>query len=65
MNEYQPKVPASRAALIYLLEPIFSALFSMAWGHDEPSWLLLWGGILVLAGNLVVELRPRPKEAET
>ena len=32
---YQPRVSAGRAALIYLLEPIFAALFSIAWGHDQ------------------------------
>jgi drug/metabolite transporter (DMT)-like permease len=56
MNAYQPKVPASRAALIYLLESVFSSLISVAAGFDEPTWPLFLGGSLILAGNLLVEL---------
>lgn len=56
MNTYQPSVAAGRAALIYLLEPIFSSIFSVSFGHDHLTrWLVLGGG-LVLAGNLLVEL---------
>jgi drug/metabolite transporter (DMT)-like permease len=56
MNVYQPRVPVSRAALIYLLEPVFSAAFSVWWQHDRLTPPLLLGGGLVLAGNLLVEL---------
>jgi drug/metabolite transporter (DMT)-like permease len=55
MNTYQPVVGASRAALIYFLEPVFAALFSIAWGHDSVTPRLLLGGLLILAGNLLVE----------
>jgi drug/metabolite transporter (DMT)-like permease len=34
---YQPRVPASRAALVFLLEPIFGAVFSVAWEHDRVT----------------------------
>jgi drug/metabolite transporter (DMT)-like permease len=56
MNVYQPLVGANRAALIYLLEPFFSALFSLIGGHDEWSLRLLVGGGLILGGNFLVEL---------
>jgi drug/metabolite transporter (DMT)-like permease len=56
MNVYQPKVAASRAALIYLLEPVWAALFSLIWGHDSFSSYLIAGGILILVGNLIVEV---------
>jgi drug/metabolite transporter (DMT)-like permease len=55
MNTYQPSVPASRAALIYLLESPIAALLSIPWGYDEPTARLFVGGGLVLAGNLLVE----------
>jgi drug/metabolite transporter (DMT)-like permease len=62
MNAYQPLVSPSRAALIYLLEPLFTIMFSMSvWaitgaeGYDQPSWPLFVGGALILLGNLVVE----------
>jgi drug/metabolite transporter (DMT)-like permease len=56
MATYQPRVPASRAALVFLLEPVFGAVFSVAWGHDRLTLPLLLGGCLLLGGNLLVEL---------
>jgi drug/metabolite transporter (DMT)-like permease len=56
MNVYQPRVGANRAALIYLLEPVFSAVFSLIGGHDSWSLRLVVGGGLVLGGNFLVEL---------
>jgi len=56
MNAYQPRVGANRAALIYLLEPVFSAVFSLIGGHDDWSLRLLVGGGLILGGNFLVEL---------
>jgi drug/metabolite transporter (DMT)-like permease len=64
MNTYQPQVSPSRAALIYLLEPVFSSVFSVWLGYDQVTVPLLLGGGLILAGNLLVEvpgwLRSRP-----
>jgi drug/metabolite transporter (DMT)-like permease len=56
MNTYQPRVPASRAALIYLLEPVFAAVLSVVVGHDTVTGRLLLGGALILSGNALVEL---------
>ncbi len=56
MNSYQPLVPASRAALIYLLEAVFSAVFSVLLGYDPLTWALILGGALIIAGNVLVEL---------
>jgi len=56
MNTYQPQVGASRAALIYFLEPVFASIFSVAWGHDSVSLRLVSGGILIMMGNLLVEV---------
>ena len=56
MNKYQPRVSASRASLIYLLEPVFAAAFSVLWGYDTLSGRLLLGGGIILGGNLLVEL---------
>jgi drug/metabolite transporter (DMT)-like permease len=55
MNVYQPRVSASRAALIYLLEPVFGAAFSVCSGHDQITNHLVLGGVLILAGNLLAE----------
>ena len=56
MNSYQPLVPASRAALIYLLEAVFSAMFSVLFGYDSLTESLILGGALIQAGNVLVEL---------
>ena len=56
MNSYQPLVPPSRAALIYLLEPVFASVVSVWWGYEELSTALVLGGVLILTGNLLVEL---------
>ena len=56
MNTYQPSVSAERAALIYFLEPVFGSIFSVAWGLDPLSGRLLLGGVLILGGNMLVEL---------
>jgi drug/metabolite transporter (DMT)-like permease len=56
MTTYQPRVSATRAALIYLLEPVFGSCFSLAWGHDELTARLVIGGAFILGGNLIVEV---------
>lgn len=61
MNTYQPQVSATRAAIIYLLEPVFAACFSIPLGLDELTMRLMLGGTLVLAGNLLAEWKtPTP-----
>jgi drug/metabolite transporter (DMT)-like permease len=55
MNKYQPQVPANRAALIYFLEPLFGAAFSLALGYDQWSYSLFLGGALIIVGNLLAE----------
>jgi drug/metabolite transporter (DMT)-like permease len=55
-NVYQPRVAASRAALIYLLEPVFASMFSLLWGHDTLGLHLIIGGSLILVGNALVEV---------
>lgn len=62
MNVFQPHVPASRAALIYLLEPVFAGAFSIALGMNQLTTFLLLGGGMILMGNLVVELSGWQKE---
>jgi drug/metabolite transporter (DMT)-like permease len=55
---YQPRVPANRAAVIYLLESVFAAAFSILWGYDRVTLPLALGGALILTGVLLVELPP-------
>src|SRR5262249_46454564 len=60
MNTYQPLVSPSRAALIYLLEPVFASLVSVWWGYEEVGTQMVVGGGLILFGNLVVEAARMP-----
>ena len=53
---YQPRVSAGRAALIYLLEPVFAAILSVMMGLDQISNRLVGGGALILLGNVLVDL---------
>jgi drug/metabolite transporter (DMT)-like permease len=65
MNKYQPQLSANRAALIYFLEPLFGAGFSLLLGYDKWSYSLLLGGGLIVGGNLLAEpalWRPRLSE---
>jgi drug/metabolite transporter (DMT)-like permease len=42
--------------LVYLLEPVFAACFSLGIGHDQMTVRLALGGGFILFGNLVVEM---------
>jgi drug/metabolite transporter (DMT)-like permease len=63
---YQPKLDATRAALIYLFEPIFASVYEfLTTGTRLPPMALVGAGLILLA-NAVVELlgRRRPGVAE-
>lgn len=58
LNFFQPKVDPTRAALIYLVEPIFAAGYAyLATGRGLTSGIEITGAVLILAANVVVELR--------
>jgi drug/metabolite transporter (DMT)-like permease len=53
---FQPRIDASRAAMIYLMEPIFASAFAMVITGRGLGSLALLGGGLIVAANLLVEL---------
>ena len=55
----QARMPVVHAAVIYALEPVFTALFAAAALGERLSAREAWGGGLVLLGIVVSELRPR------
>lgn len=58
---YQKEIPATRAAVIYCFEPVFTAVFAWMILHEPMGWRKLTGGALILAGNLACELvKPTP-----
>lgn len=58
MNLYQREIAPVRAAILYAVEPVWTAAFSVALGVAAPDRWLLAGGAALLAGNLVAELGP-------
>jgi drug/metabolite transporter (DMT)-like permease len=58
MTTFQRLTTPTRAALIYTLEPVFAAIFSV-WLAGDRLTILAWsGGGLIVAGMLVAELWP-------
>lgn len=61
----QAHIPATRAAIIMTMEPVFAAGFAILLGGEDPGPRVAVGGALVLAAMLLAELSPRRKiEAE-
>ncbi len=59
LNAFQRYVSPVRAAIIYSLEPVWAAIISVSIGLTHLDGWLLFGGLSLLVGNLVVELGPR------
>jgi len=55
----QRHTTATRAALIFALEPVFAGLVEWAWAGEKWSGRSLAGAALILLAILIVELRPR------
>lgn len=53
---YQPRIDATRAALIYLMEPLFAALFAYRISGRGLHAIQLVGAATILIANLLVEL---------
>lgn len=58
MNYYQRDLPPVRAAILYAIEPIWAAIFAIALGQSQVTGWLIFGGMLLLLGNLFAELGP-------
>jgi drug/metabolite transporter (DMT)-like permease len=55
----QAHLPATRAAVILTMEPVFAGVFAVVFAGEPLTWRILLGGGLVVAAMLVVELGPR------
>ena len=58
MTTFQNRTTPTRAALIYTLEPLFAAIFSIWLAGDRLSPLGWMGGVFILAGMLFAEIWP-------
>ncbi|MGN6523564.1 MAG: DMT family transporter [Actinomycetes bacterium] len=60
----QAHLPATRAAIVMTLEPVWAATFAVIFGGESATWRMLVGGALVLAAMFLVELAPRRRRIE-
>jgi len=61
----QAHLPATRAAIVMTMEPVFAASFAVALGGESLTWRMVVGGALVLTAMYAVEIvatRRRPRE---
>ncbi|SRR5260221_9584115 len=58
MTWAQQRTTPTRAAVIYSLEPVFAWIVSWLWEGEILGQRAAFGAILILAGILVVELKP-------
>ncbi len=58
MTTFQHRTTPTRAALIYTLEPVFAAIFSVWLAGDRLSSIGWVGGALIVIGMIVAELWP-------
>lgn len=75
MNQWQPKITATEAGLIYCVEPIFASAFALflpalfsgwvavEYANEATTWTLLAGGSLITLANVLLQTRP-PVSAE-
>ncbi len=55
----QAHVPATRAAIVMTMEPVFAAIFGVGFGGDDLTARMAIGCAIVLAAMLLAELGPR------
>lgn len=54
----------THTAMIFVLEPVFAAIFAALFGGEILTMLLIWGGLLMMSGIILAELPSlRPKVA--
>ncbi|MGW8313115.1 MAG: DMT family transporter [Desulfuromonadales bacterium] len=61
MTTFQNRTTPTRAALVYTLEPVFAAVFSVWLAGDRLSAIGWFGGLLIVAGMIVAEVWPMLK----
>jgi len=56
LNVFQRHMHPVQAAIIYAFEPVWATLFGLGLGLVPWTWWILFGGGILLAGNILVEL---------
>ena len=64
LTNYQKVLSPVRAAILYSLEPVWAAIIALVLGQVGLDGWLMFGGGLLLAGNLWMEIWPRLKTSK-
>ena len=56
LNRYQRDISATRASVLYMLEPVFAAVFALLFTGEAMTLRKILGGAIILGGNLLCEL---------
>jgi drug/metabolite transporter (DMT)-like permease len=56
LNRYQRDISATRASVLYMMEPVFAAFFALIFAGEAMTARKLTGGAIILGGNLLCEL---------
>lgn len=64
LNRYQRDISATRASVIYMIEPVFAALFAAGLAGEPMTTRQVLGGAVILLGNLACELMGRRAPGE-
>lgn len=59
LNRYQRDIPATRASVIYMLEPVIAAVCAALVDGEPMTTRKVLGGAVIVAGNLACELLAR------
>ncbi len=59
LNRYQRDISATRASVLYMIEPVIAALFAALLTGEAMTWRKALGGAIILLGNLACELMGR------
>jgi drug/metabolite transporter (DMT)-like permease len=59
LNRFQRDISATRASVIYMIEPVIAALFAALVAGEAMTTRKVVGGAVILLGNLACELMGR------
>jgi drug/metabolite transporter (DMT)-like permease len=59
LNRFQRDISATRASVIYMIEPVIAALFAALLAAEAMTTRKIVGGAIILLGNLACELMGR------
>ncbi len=54
----QARIPATQAAVVMSMEPVWAAVFAVAFGGDRVNVRMIFGGAAILAAMYLVEIGP-------